>query len=156
MLWLKFVLGVLIVAFCTLLGWLFSNKYRVRKKFFTQLSSFNERYLAELKFSRKPLPVFLSESHFTGEFETLIGEFSKSHTTKITANFLTQTEKDYISEYLTMLGKGDSHSQSGYFTAQADFLSEKKNGSEKEAKSYSELSVKLGLLAGLAFVILII
>ncbi len=156
MLWLKFILGGLIIVFCTLLGWFAAGKYRARKSFFSQLFCLNERYLAELKFTRKPLLQFLSEMRFTGDFEKTISGFTKTRAVKVEFGYLTQTEKEFVAEYLSMLGKGDSHSQSGFFSAQAEELTAKKDACAKEAKSREELYLKLGLLAGLAFVILIV
>lgn len=156
MLWLKFVLGALIIAFCTLLGYFAAGKYRSRRSFFSQLNAFNEKYLAELKFSRKPLSLFLKEFSFSGDMAATFEEFQKSRAIKVDYPYLTEAEKSFAAEYLSMLGKGDSHSQSGYFSAQAAGLSESKKKSENDAKSYTDLYVKLGLLAGLAFVILIV
>ena len=156
MIWLKFVLGGLIIAFCTLLGWVASGKYRARKSFFMQLSALNDKYLAELKFARKPISQFLSENHFVGDFEKYIQEFSKHRSVDTNYNYLSREERDYISEYFSMLGKGDSHSQNSYFSAQVETLLDKKSAYEKEAKSRSELYLKLGLISGLAFVILIV
>ena len=70
--------------------------------------------------------------------------------------FLTDEEKKECADYFSMLGKGDAFSQSGFFTARRAALAQKKEESEKEAKARGELYLKLGLLAGLAFVILII
>ena len=55
-----------------------------------------------------------------------------------------------------MLGRGDALSQSGFFSARRAALEQKKADTEKEAKARGALYLKLGLLAGLAFVILII
>ena len=55
-----------------------------------------------------------------------------------------------------MLGKGDAFSQKGYFEMQKSALEEKKTKSTAEAKRHGELYLKLGLLAGLAIVILIV
>ena len=156
MLWLKFVLGALVIAFCTLLGYFAAGKYRSRKSFFTQLYAFNEKYLAELKFSRKPLSLFLKEFSFSGDMAATFGEFQKSRAIKVNYSYLTESEQKFAAEYLNMLGRGDSHSQSGYFSAQAAGLLESKKKSEADAKSYTDLYLKLGLLAGLAFVILIV
>lgn len=156
LLWIKFVLAGLIIAFCTLLGWFASGKYRARRSFYLQFNELNNKYLSELKFARKPLTQFLKESRFKGDFEKFVGEFSRSRNVKTEYSYLTQTEKEYVAEYFSMLGRGDSHSQSGYFTAQSEGLNQKKEAIEKEAKSRSELYLKLGLLAGLAFVILIV
>ena len=156
MLWIKFVLGGLIIAFCTFLGWLAAGKYRLRKSFFAQFNGLNEKYLAELKFSRKPLAQFLQESKFSGDFGKMIDSHAKTRSADVGFSYLLQSEKEFLGEYLSMLGKGDSSSQSGYFSAQKDFLAEKKAECEKQAKERNELYLKLGLLAGLAFVILIV
>ena len=156
MLWLKFLLGVLIVAFCTFLGYCAAGKYRARKSFYSQLNAFNEKYLAELKFSRKPLSQLIKEFSFTGDLAETMGKLQKTRTVAVDFAYLTKEERSYIAEYLSMLGRGDSHSQTGYFSAQASLLAESKKKSESEAKSYTELYLKLGLLAGLAFVILIV
>ena len=56
----------------------------------------------------------------------------------------------------SMLGTGDALSQKNYFSAQTAALTRKRENGVKEAKSRGELYVKLGLLAGLAAVILIV
>ena len=153
---LKFLLAVLIVAFCTLLGWLAAAKYRARKNFFSQLSTFNERFLAELKYARKPLPVFLGEGKYEGDFGKTMAALSKSRAIKLNYGYLTTAEKEEIAGYLGMLGKTDSHAQNGYYAAQNDALHTKKTECERKAKARGELYLKLGFLAGLAFVILIV
>lgn len=156
MLWIKFVLGLLVIAFCTFLGYLSASKYRNRRSFYAQLSDFNEKYLAELKYARKPLNQFLSDMEFKGDFSKIIHAYVFERKIELDYSYLTKAEKEEAAEYFRMLGRGDSRSQSGYFSAQADTLLESKNKSEKDAKSYTDLYVKLGLLAGLAIVILIV
>ena len=60
MLWLKFLLAGCSIAFCVALGYLAANKYRSRRKFFDAFHTFNERYLSELGYARKPLPQFFA------------------------------------------------------------------------------------------------
>ncbi len=156
MLWIKFVLGILIVLFCTFLGYLFAAKYRERKSFFAQMYELNEKYLAELKYARKPLAKFLSDMNFKGDFAQVIKGFTADRSISLKYSYLSKEEQAEAEEYLKMLGRGDSHSQNGYFSAQSEELLARKNKSEKEAKSYTDLYLKLGLLAGLAFVILIV
>ena len=156
MLWLKIVLCVVIVTFCTLLGYFAAGKYRARKRFYAQLFTFNERYLNELGYTRRPLSTFLQESTYTGEFGKLITSFMKSREVKLTYPWLKEDERTECSNYFSMLGKGDALSQKGFFTSRQSMLAEKKATCEHEAKSRSDLYLKLGLLAGLAFVILIV
>lgn len=154
--WLKLTVGGAIVAFCTLLGYFAATKYRARKNFYTQFCAFNERYLAELRYARKPLGDFLRENSFSGEFSKTIRAFSADRETKVGYAFLTHDEQAFCSDYLSMLGRGDARAQSGYFSAQREGLLQKQRACEAEAKKRNELYLKLGLLAGLAFVILIL
>ncbi len=156
MLWLKFVLGGLIIAFCTLLGYLAAGKFRARKSFFSQMNTLNEKFLAELKFARKPVKEFLADCAFQGDFGDLVKDFEQSRAPEWKFSYLTGTEKELAAEYFSMLGKGDSHSQLGYFTAQAETLRKMSEDAMKEAREKGELYLKLGLLAGLAFVILVV
>lgn len=155
MLFLKFLLGIFIVLFCIFLGYFASEKYRLKKSFFTQLFELNEKYLAELKFEKKPLEQFLNAQTFSGDFDTLIKGLLKGQIV-LKGAYLNEDEKGEIGEYFTMFGRGDSRSQSGYFSAKSKELSQKKEECVKNAKSYTDLYLKLGLLLGLAVIILIV
>ena len=156
MLWLKLLLAVCAVTFCVFLGYLSAGKYRSRRAFFGQFYDFNERYLSELGYARKPLPQFLQEYAYTGDFRKTVEAFSARGADVAPHGFLSDEEKKECRDYFAMLGKGDAHSQNGFFAARRASLLQKKEETEKEAKARGELSLKLGLLAGLAFVILII
>lgn len=156
MLWIKILLCVAIVAFCTVLGHFAASKYRARKNLYSQWYHFNEQYLNELTYARKPLYVFLKEHQYSGDFQKIIDAFVARKTGTVTMTFLTKTEQAELNDYFSMLGNGDALAQSGYFGARRAALSEKKSVSEREAGTKGELYVKLGLLAGLAFVILIV
>lgn len=154
--WIKILLGFAIIAFCMLLGYIAAGKYRSRKLFFTQLFSFHERYLNELSYSRKPLSQFISEYSYAKEFGKTVEDYQTNRIPKLDYPFLKKDERVYLADYFAMLGTSDARSQNGYFSAQTGSINEKKAESEKEAKTRGELYLKLGLLAGLAFVILII
>lgn len=154
--WLKFVLAGLAIAFCVFLGYLAAEKYRARKRFYAGMNSFNEKYLSELRYARKPLPEFLKENNFTGEFTPMLKDFALTRNTNVNRYFLNADEREQVKHYLEMLGRGDAHTQSGFFEAQQPRIAEAAKCSEKEAKERGELYLKLGLLAGLAFVILIL
>ena len=156
MLWIKIALCILIVAFCTLMGYFAAGKYRARKRFYSQFCTFNERYLNELGYARRPLSTFLQGDSYTGEFGKSVGIFLKSHTPKFDYSWLKREERTECCDYFATLGKGDVASQKSFFTSRQSVLSERKAACEREAKSRGDLYLKLGILAGLAFVILII
>lgn len=155
--WIKFLLSGLIVAFCIFLGYLAAGKYRVRMKFYSQFSMFNERYLTELCYARKPLSDFLREYEYAGDFEKLLRSYaSERNRDGIKLRYLTESENKECDDYFSELGKGDTVSQKNYFSSRKPILEEKRAASERESKRHSELYIKLGLLGGLAFVILIV
>lgn len=154
--WIKILLCVFIVGFCVLLGYFAAGKYRARKSYFSQLSVFNEKYLNELDYARRPIGTFLSEQNFEGDFAKTVKEYVKSRQANVKYSYLTKDERGACEDYFSMLGKGDAPSQRSYFSSRKAEIEQKRAESEKEAKSRGALYVKLGLLAGLAFVILIV
>ena len=155
--WIKFLLSGLIIGFCIFLGYLAAGKFRARFKFYSQFSAFNERYLTELCYSRKPLSEFIEDYTYDGDFAKGLQGVSEDRGQKRPKpNYLTREEWKEYGDYFSMLGKGDTVSQKNYFSSRKAILEEKKAVCEKECKTRNELYIKLGLLAGLAFVILIV
>ena len=154
--WIKLLVSGAVIAFCIFLGYLAAGKYRSRKKFFTQFHSLNERYLTELGYMRRTLDDFFAEFSYEGDFEKASAQFRKERKISYAYAYLTEDEKKFVQNYFSMMGKGDSHAQNGYFNAQKSALEGKKSASEREAKERGDLYLKLGLLAGLALVILIV
>ena len=64
---LKFLLGVAIIAFTTFCGYLLGKKYRIKKQFFLQLNEFNERFLSEIAYYRRPLREFIAGYAYQGQ-----------------------------------------------------------------------------------------
>lgn len=154
--WLKLLVSAGVIAFGVFLGYLAAEKYRKRNKFYMQFCEFNAQYLTELCYERKPLGEFLNGFPASGDFKKLFTEFCEKRETTVRCSFLSAEEKKACESYLNMLGRGDALSQRGYFEMQKPLLEEKKAKCGKEAKSRGELYLKLGLLAGLAIVILIV
>lgn len=153
--WLKLAISGAIIAFSTFVGYLFSGKARSRSSFFTQLCGFNEKFLNELDYERKPLDALLREG-YTGDFGKSLTEFRERRKISFAYSYLSQGERTMCEEYFSMLGRGDALSQKEYFAGKKKVLSEAKEKCETEAKKTKELSIKLGLLFGLAVVILIV
>jgi stage III sporulation protein AB len=162
----KFFLGVAIVAFTSFCGYLLSKKYRRRKLFFQQFRLFNERFLSEISYYRRPLREFFSAYVYQGDFERLLKDFSlalvgKKELSKVfhceeTLEFLTKEEVVKVEAYFRMLGKGDSASQKSYFSAMKEELNTLQNQAETAANRYGDLYIKIGFLCGLFILILIV
>ena len=150
------------------LGYFFSKKYRKRKQFFVQIFQFNERFLAEIGYYKRPLTKFITAYPYKGEFDVLLqyyyqllhedaaGARKTFQVDKEEMRFLTVDELTFLGDYFQTLGKGDTTSQKAYFSAAQTQLGDWKNKSEVAAKKYGDLYVKLGVLMGLAVLIFII
>lgn len=160
----KFLLGLCIVALTSVCGWILAGKYRRRKSFFAQTFEFNERFLGEVSYAKRPLGEFIERYSYTGEFEAILRAFSESiqkdesgvFDALVECDFLKEEEKEFLSDYFQTLGRGDSASQKAYFSTAKGQLSEYKKQAFEEKKRYSELYLKLGFLFGLAVLVLIV
>lgn len=163
---IKFILGIAIVAFTTFCGYLLARKYRQRKEFFLQFKEFNERFLSEISYYRRPIVDFVSQYFYKGEFNVLLhcyfeqlleNDFEEKRALDLPEFiFLNEEEKAVINDYFLMLGRGDSSSQKGYFSSVREKLFKLQNDSEVACKRYGDLYIKLGVLCGLLILILII
>ncbi len=162
----KFLLGIAIVAFTTFCGYVLTRKYRRKKLFFSQLKEFNERFLSEISYYRRPIQQFFTKYTYKEEFNDFLQfylqrlrnepQFAGQIHAFPDCKFLTEEEKGVIEDYFLMLGKGDSASQKAYFSSMKERLNKLQVESESAAKKYGDLYIKLGFLCGLLILILIL
>ena len=160
---LKFFLGVAIVAFTSFCGYFLSKKYRLRNSFFAELWEFNERFLSEISYYRRPLGEFLATSPHKGSFGTFLESFygalqneERERIDLTEYDFLTKEEKSFVEDYFSMLGRGDSGAQKTFFSSMKEPLSKIKFDTQTANKKYGDLYIKLGFLCGLLILILIL
>ena len=163
---IKFFLGIAIVAFTSFCGRLLAKKYRQRSSFFQNFKEFNERFLNEITYMRRPLGEFITAYTYEGEFQELLRDFytflkgnpSSSSFLQDGSKyiFLKGDDKKIVEDYFLMLGKGDSVSQKGYFSAVKDTLVKLHVEAQNDAKRYGDLYVKIGFLCGLLLLILMV
>lgn len=162
----KFIFGIVVVLFTTFCGYLFAKKYRQRKLFLQQFKEFNERFLSEVSYFRRPIKAFVASYAYKGEFDRFLKVFFKlleSGQSQVRAfdfktefPFLRKEERQTLEDYFLMIGKGDSASQKGYFSSVKERLSALYLTAEKDCKKYGDLYIKLGFLCGLLILILMI
>lgn len=162
----KFILGIAVVAFTTFCGYFLAKKYRQRKLFFKQFQEFNERFLSEIAYYRRPIKDFVSKYAYKGEFDELLQDFFRSLEMRDGWSaellrqpkyaFLRVEEKRVVEDYFLMIGKGDSASQKGYFSAQKEPILRLQKESDETCERYGNLYIKLGFLFGLFVLILML
>ena len=163
---IKFFLGVAIVAFTSFCGHLLAKKYRQRRLFFEQFYTFNENFLSEIAYYRRPIKEFASLRAYEGEFDDCLSEIFTAIEQNLSISgvfaksdnytFLKEEDRKTTEDYFSMLGKGDSASQRAYFSSIKERLLALRKESETDAKRYGDLYVKIGFLCGLLILILIV
>lgn len=152
---LKIILCVLIIAFGVAVGYFMAGKYRSRAAFYSDFCLFHERYLSELQYTKSSLREFIAKFDYKSDFAKVLAAFPEVRGVK-KLSFLKDEEEKALQSYFEMLGRGDSASQRSYFSSQTAELNAKREASEREKKVKGDLYLKLGLLAGLAVVVLIV
>ena len=155
---LKFLLCAAILVLCTACAFLFTRKYRMRKDFYYNFLLFNTRLANEVSYTRIPLPSFLEKYRFDGDFARMLEKKKKSDFAEGTDMFsyLNQDENKFLGDYFRMIGRSDAASQKAYLLSVRQELEDKKKKCEEQYSSYFSLFLKLGFLAGLILVILIV
>ncbi len=160
---IKIIVCLAILVFTTSIGYLLASKYRNRKLFFNQFSQFNERFLREIEYSKRPIKEFTQSYAYKGDFCEILnkylenlGSFNDFLCVFPDISCLETEEIRVICDYFNSLGKGDSSTQKSYFSSVNAQIEEYKKKSEKDYKRYADLYVKLGVLVGLAIIIVIV
>ena len=154
---LKALLCALLFSLCVGCAFLLTRKYRKRKDFFYNLELFNDRLLNEVSYTRAPLPSLIEKYAFSGDFRRMLEEKKGNfQAEKYDFAFLTEDEKKFLGDYFRMAGGSDAASQKTYLSAQSKEIGERRRASGEIYKKYFSLYLKLGVLAGLVLIILIL
>lgn len=152
---ISYILYVCIVLYVTYIGYFFSDKYRVRKKFLENWEQFHSFFLSEMSYIRRPLPDVISRFEGKEEFASLLKEYSDTHEVQ-KRKFLTAEENDFLGEYFSFIGKSDYAGQRDYFSAVTQKMKNFTEKGQKDSAKYTDLYIKLGFLLGLAIVIFLV
>lgn len=155
---LKAILCVCAFSLCVVAALLLTRRYRQRKEFFYSLNLFNERLINEVSYMRAPLAKFIEKYSFSGDFQKLLqdekgGEFGRGH---YNFPYLSADEQKFLEDYFRLIGRSDADSQRAYLCAVRAEIGERRHVAEEEYQKHFALYCKLGVLAGLILVILII
>lgn len=155
---IKFLLCAAVLGLCVGCAFLLTRKFKQRSDFFYNLNLFNERLVNEVSYTKIPLPAFLEKYEFSGDFKKMLEEKRTSDFQKNNYEFsyLKEDEKKFLHDYFFMIGKSDAASQKTYLSAVRAEIAELKRINEDTYKKYFSLYLKLGFLAGLILIILIV
>ena len=163
---MKLLFILLIFGFCVFVGWKFANKYSRRKKFFDSIISFADKLSVEINFSRERLKVLLENCsdntrknllEIDNRFIDFLDKKCELSSTEIfkKATILSNDEKDLILLFLKTLGRSDVENQTKEIKSFVSRFNEIKSKCDTEHKKYGSLSMKLGVVAGLFFAVVL-
>ncbi len=164
---MKYLLILFVFVICVGVGYFFSTKYMKRKKFFASLISLADKLSLEINFSRERLKVLLenfdanSKKHLLGIDENFVRyldrncELTNDEIFK-NVNCLKPDERDLILLFFKTLGRSDVENQTKEIQTFVSRFGEIKKKCDEEQKKYGSLSIKLGVVAGLFFAIVMI
>lgn len=164
---MKYFILTFLAACCVGIGYIFSLKYRRRATFFKTLVMLCQKIDLEINYSRERLRNLLknfddkTKKNLHGLDKNFIAYLENNTQLEEASlfkniNFLKQNEKDLIMLFFKSLGRSDLASQSQELKNYEKRFEELSNGATGENKKYGSLSIKLGIVAGLAVVVLFI
>ena len=163
---MKFLLIAILFCVCVVIGCLISSKYMKRKRFFNSIISLSEKLALEINFSRERLRVLIenfdgaSKKHLLGIDEVFVDYLDRKCELKQEnlfkkASILKDDEKSCVLLFLKMLGRSDVENQTKEINNFVTRFSEMKTKSDQDQKKYGSLAVKLGIVAGLFFAVVL-
>lgn len=146
---------------CTFLGYKFSERYRLRKKFYSGFYAFNKKMIDEISFARNSLPKIIDDFHSEETFHNILQEYKLSLQNGDKLNcekvwFLSEEEKKETEEFFSLLGKSDAFTQMNFLKTYEGKLKDLSAATAAEEKKFVSMYVKLGVLAGILALILIL
>ena len=157
---MKLMLILIVFAVCVGVGVFYSSKFQKRKKFFDSLICFADKMSLEINFSRERLKSLVEgfDENHKRNMQKVCERFSdyldkKCDLTKETlladAKILKNDEKDLVFMFFKALGRRDVENQTKELqNFNARFI-EVKTKCDAEQKKYGSLSIKLGVIVGL-------
>ncbi len=163
---MRYFLIVVLFLLSVFVGFIFFNKFAKRKKFFSALIMLAEKLSVDINFSRERLKVLI-ENFDKSTKQNLLGvdegflnyldkrvELDEKEIFK-SASLLKKEEKEFVLLFLKTLGRSDVENQTKEI---ASFLKRFEDMGAKcnaEYKKYGTLSLKLGVICGLFFAVVL-
>lgn len=164
---MKIFLIVFLFLLCLGAGFVVSNKYRKRANFFKALVMICQKLNVEISFSRERIKTLMSsfdaktKESLCGMMDNYLAFIDKEsplekETLFKNINFLKEDEKNVIFLFFKSLGRSDVDSQSKELANFEKRFEDLVSTSTEENKKYGKMSFKLGIVAGLMMVVILL
>ena len=164
---IKFVCLLMLASICVYIGYRFSNKYKKRAEFFQAMVMLCQKFDVEINYSKERVKNILSgldvkiKNKLLGIEKNYIAFLEQEQSLEKSVLFqnisiLSQSEQDTIFMFFKSLGRSDLESQSKEIRNYQTRFEEMSNVSQNDNKKYGSLSIKLGIIAGLFLIVLLV
>lgn len=164
---MKWVIIAILFGICVAIGYLFSMKYKKRVQFYTALIMFAQKLDVEINFSRERLKKLIegmdekTKRNLFGLDKNFLNYLSGSEELTQEALFkncpvLKPEEKEMVFLFFKSLGRSDVLGQSKEIQNFVKRFDENLTKCANENKKYGSLSLKLGFIAGLFIVVILL
>ena len=160
------LIGILFIA-CVTIGYIFSIRYKKRVAFFSALILLAQKLDVEINFSRERLKKLIEssdekmKSNLLGIDKSFIqylesgGELNSTRLFE-KCSLIKNDEKEIITIFFKNLGRSDVENQTKEIKNSIIRFEKLLNESSAENKKYGKLGIKLGIIAGLAMIVILI
>lgn len=155
---MKIFVGILLCIISTFIGYYFSKKYSVRRKFFQDFVDFNSAIKKEISFSKNTLISFIKSFENANDlfYKNLIDVIVNKKNVSLEKNIFTKQENQYLTSYLNFIGTSDTNSQLNFLNKTEKELDGFLEESMAEEKKCKPLYIKIGFLIGLIMFIAVL
>ena len=164
---MKWIIMALLFGGCVVAGYLYSTRYKKRVDFFTSLIYFAQKLDVEINFSRERLKKLVED--FDSKSKTNLQGIDKSFINylenggELTANnlfgaknLIKKEEKETVTLFFKNLGRSDVENQTKEIKNSIERFEKMQCEALAEYKKFGKLGIKLGIIAGLALIIILL
>lgn len=164
---MKWILMGILFACCVVVGYIFSSKYKKRMSFFSTLILLAQKLDVEINFSRERLKKLIesfdekSRGALLGIDKAFIdylengGELTSERLFGKN-NLIKSEDREIVTIFFRSLGRSDVENQSKEIKNSISRFEKLLNDASSENKKYGKLGTKLGIITGLAIIIILI
>ena len=153
---MRLMLGFVLLAICVGIGHVLSLKFTYRKKFFNDFNCFNDKLKNELMYTLNSIKRIIMQLNFDGDFFSLIKSYFETNNSVNQLTYLSNEEKEFFTDYVNNIGKGDIESQKVYVDNVKIKLNKYCENAISDESRYKKLYIKLGFLIGLIALIIML
>ncbi len=155
---MNLLFGLFVLFFCTMMGLVFSKRFSIRRKFFSDFLQFNIEVKTEISFRENTLINLIDKyKNIESEFHIQIRNFFlKKENVCLNKKIFKDTDETLLLNYLSNLGTTEKASQLKFIESIEDKIKTNAESSKLDEEKYKKLYIKLGFLSGLILFIIML